>query len=154
VRAPEKPDFVLFVQISKLDWNMPVAQREAQSEVILVVDDELIIREVVRTVLEASGYRVIDVGTAKEALGILRNGTGVGLLISDVLMPEINGVELAEDARRLRPDMPILFISGYWDRFEHSAHGFECVQKPFGPAELVSKVRELLKGSNEVKTRR
>ncbi len=154
MRASKKPDFVLFVQVSKLDWNMPVAQREAQSEVILVVDDELIIREVVRTVLEASGYRVIDAGTAKEALGILRNGTAVGLLISDVLMPEINGIELAEDARRLRPDMPILFVSGYWDRFEHSADGFECVQKPFAPAELVSKIRELLKGSNEVKTRR
>lgn len=119
-----------------------------------MVDDELIIREVVRTVLEASGYRVIDVGTASEALAILRNDPAIGLLISDVLMPEINGIELADDARRLRPGMPILFISGYWDQFEQSAHGFDCVQKPFGPAELVSKVRELLKGSNEVKTGR
>lgn len=125
---------------------LPRENPKAQCETILVVDDEAIIREVVRTILESSSYQVVDVGNGNEALALLEQNHAVDLLLTDVLMPDINGIELAKEAKRLRPDLPILFISGYWDKFEHSMRGFECVPKPFGPVELLSKVREVLSG--------
>lgn len=125
---------------------MALPTKKGRCETILVVVDEPIIREVVRTILESSAYQVLDVGSGSDALALLEQNGPVDLLLTDVLMPELNGIELAREAKRLRPALPILFISGYWERFEHSRDEFECVPKPFGPVELLNKVREILNG--------
>src|SRR6185437_10544849 len=80
--------------------------------VLLVEDDELV-RATTREALEEAGCRVVDARDGAEALQILRADQAIDLLFSDVVMPKINGVELARSATQLRPDLKVLLTSGY-----------------------------------------
>ncbi len=118
------------------------------AETILVVEDEAGVRMLIRAILEAQGYTVLDAPRGCEALDILRRGNPVALMITDVVMPEMSGRELAERARALAPCMKVLYISGYTD--EAIVHhgvleaGIPFLQKPFTQEGLVRKIRELL----------
>ena len=115
-------------------------------ETLLLVEDEAAVRGVVRRALEGYGYKVVSVALAREALDI--DPQGVDMLISDVIMPGIGGVELAGLLRQRRADLPILFVSGYTDNrseLEDLVPGLEAyLQKPFTPAILAAAVRKLL----------
>jgi two-component system, cell cycle sensor histidine kinase and response regulator CckA len=117
------------------------------SETILLVEDEPIMRQLVREVLQMSGYTVLEALQGDEALGVCRQRP-VDLLLTDVVMPGMSGRELAEKAVALHPRLKILFMSGYTDdavlRHGVSQAEMAFIQKPFKPAILAEKVRDLL----------
>ena len=91
-------------------WKMPVAPRPAT---ILLVDDEDVVRAATAEMLEDVGYTVLQADSGPAALAILRNNESIDLLITDYLMPGMNGVELIRNARNVRPSLLALIISGY-----------------------------------------
>jgi thiamine pyrophosphate-dependent acetolactate synthase large subunit-like protein len=133
----------------------PDAARPAArgTETILVVEDEGGVRMLIRAILEVNGYRVLEAARGREALDILaQNPSAVALMITDVVMPEMSGRELAERARTVAPDMKVLFISGYTDEaiVQHGVlrPGIPFLQKPFTHEALAQKIRSLLDGAD------
>ncbi len=119
-------------------------------ETVLLVEDEDLVRGLVRQVLEAQGYRVLEAAHGRAALALERVHAHepLHLLVSDVVMPQMDGPTLARALRARRPDLPVLFMSGYSDtgsrgaatELPHSAF----LQKPFAPALLARAVRDVL----------
>jgi PAS domain S-box-containing protein len=119
------------------------------TETILLVEDEEQVRTVARNILKRYGYRVVDARNAGEAFLLCEKHEGViDLMLSDVVMPQMSGPELAQRLAGTRPDMKILFMSGYTDdsavRHGVSSSGIAFLQKPFTPASLAAKVRAAL----------
>ncbi len=118
------------------------------SEVILLVDDEEIVRVLAGKVLKASGYTVYEAADGREALAFCESHKGrIDLLVSDVVMPDLGGRELAEGALQLRPDLQVMFMSGHTEDVilkEGVRGGASFIQKPFTPVALARKVRETL----------
>ena len=118
-------------------------------EVIVVIDDEPLIRMLVVETLEENGYRVLDAGDGPSGLRVLGSVDHVDLLITDVGLPGgMNGRQVADAARITRPDLKVLFVTGYAENAVvgngHLDHGMKVLTKPFVHAELVNKVRELI----------
>jgi two-component system, cell cycle sensor histidine kinase and response regulator CckA len=118
-------------------------------ETILLVEDELAVRDLAREFLEQAGYRVLEAAGGAEALEIARSHSGqIHLLMTDVVMPAIGGRELAQQLLELRPQMKVLYMSGYTDDtiIERGIldRGVVLLQKPFTRRGLAQKVRELL----------
>ncbi len=125
----------------------PVLATKA-NETILVVEDDEGVRVVAARILRAQGYTVLEARRASEARRIWETQSAtIDLLLTDVVMPETNGPKLAEELIRLRPDLSVLYMSGY-----PGAGGLSLVaglsasriEKPFTPASLAAKVREVL----------
>jgi CheY-like chemotaxis protein len=118
------------------------------SEVVLIVEDEPAIRTLARVILEELGYLVLDACNGLEGLAHCRTHQGpIDLLLTDVLMPELNGRELAEGALAVRPDLKIMFMSGHTQDVlvkEGVRNGSAFLQKPFTPAALAQTVRAAL----------
>jgi CheY-like chemotaxis protein len=108
---------------------------------ILVVDDQDVVRAVVRIALEAAGYRVLEAATPGDALAIVRDGSAIDLLMADVVMPEMDAFELADRVAAELPRVHILYTSGYTDAREEG----HFIQKPFTPTELVAQVESILR---------
>ena len=121
-----------------------------QTDTVLVVEDEEIVRELVCHVLSAQGYDVICAPNGAEALELSQLHAGeIRLVITDVVMPQIGGIELARKILILRPEIKVLYVSGYSEN-DMSEQGIlsselEFLEKPFTPQALTRKVRELLK---------
>jgi PAS domain S-box-containing protein len=117
---------------------------------ILLVEDEAAVRKFVRGILEMQGYTVLEAADIEEALRMAADGAAeFDLLLTDVIMPRLNGPELADRVTALRPGLKVLYMSGYTDRtirlqsrIEGEAH---FIQKPFTPGALAQKLRELLR---------
>jgi CheY-like chemotaxis protein len=131
----------------------PAPSRQATGgEKILVVEDEEIVRELVCEILRSSGYQVLATDRGSEAERLVRSTKGgIDLLISDVVMPEMNGAEVARRVHELAPRARVLFVSGYSEN-DMADQGLETLsyqvlQKPFTPSALTAKVREILDGS-------
>ncbi|HXL52856.1 MAG TPA: response regulator, partial [Gemmatimonadales bacterium] len=119
------------------------------TETVLVVEDEAPVRSVARQVLERHGYTVLEAPSAEAALDIVARYSGtIHLLLTDVVMPGLNGRELANRLAGLRPDAKVIFMSGYTDdavtRHGVLEPGSAYVQKPFTPDAIARKVREVL----------
>jgi signal transduction histidine kinase/CheY-like chemotaxis protein/putative methionine-R-sulfoxide reductase with GAF domain len=119
------------------------------TETVLLVEDEDVVRSLARQMLEMHGYRVLEAGRGPEALRICERHDGdIHLLLTDVVMPDMNGRALAERMKSLRPGIKVLYMSGYTaDAIAH--HGVldvdvAFVQKPFSKDSLARKVREAL----------
>jgi signal transduction histidine kinase/ActR/RegA family two-component response regulator len=128
----------------------PVLPEPARGhETILLVEDELAVRNLARDVLRAQGYTVLEARDGRHALEIseLRFGA-IDLLVTDVVMPGIGGCELATRLAELRPAMPVIYMSGYTDTaiVHHGVldPGTTFLQKPFTPNALARKVRQVL----------
>jgi CheY-like chemotaxis protein len=119
---------------------------------ILVVDDEPGVLDVSATMLENSGFVVVAVGSAEEALAVLRSGGTVDLLVTDVLMPRITGYELAREAKAMRPALKVLYISGY-DSGPHTSDRGEkfgdVLWKPYRLEQFMAAVHGLLSDAAE-----
>jgi PAS domain S-box-containing protein len=118
-------------------------------ETVLLVEDEEMLREVTRELLETGGYRVLAAGSGEEALQIsAQHEGGIHLMITDVIMPGMSGPELAKRLATVRPETRVIFVSGYTDEAigDHGVldPGTCFLQKPFTPAALEGKIRELL----------
>jgi two-component system CheB/CheR fusion protein len=111
-------------------------------ETVLVAEDEPRIRELAGLTLGALGYRVLVATNGREAVELARKTDRVDLVVSDVVMPEMNGPEAVERIREIHPDAAVLLVSGYAD--EPVADGIPFLPKPFTPATLAARVRELL----------
>ena len=110
---------------------------------VLVVDDQDVVRDVIRLSLEGAGYTVLDAASPTAALEVVRGSGQIDLLVTDVVMPEMDAFELADRVTSERPGLRVLYTSGYTDA---AAEG-PFIQKPFTPAELVAKVELVLVGS-------
>jgi CheY-like chemotaxis protein len=118
-------------------------------ETILLAEDEEQVRRVARDVLERYGYRVLEAGNAGEALLICESHPGtIDLVLTDVIMPQMTGPQLAERLARVRPDVPVLFMSGYTEnaivRHGILESGLSYLPKPFTPETLARRVRQVL----------
>jgi two-component system, cell cycle sensor histidine kinase and response regulator CckA len=120
------------------------------AETILLAEDEDGVRHVVAQMLREQGYTVLPANGGAEALRIAQSHSGpLELLVSDVMMPRMSGPELAERLRGIRPEMRVLFVSGYTDgeivRGGELEPGTDFLQKPFTREQLATKVREVLR---------
>ena len=130
----------------------PVAIQGARTdETVLVVEDEAAVRMLVVEVLQELEYRVLEAVDGASALPYLQGGQRIDLLVSDFGLPGINGRQLAEIARQYRPDLRVLFITGYAPnaevRGEFLAPGMDMLAKPFSIDVLAAKVRQLIERS-------
>ena len=124
-------------------------ETESGTETVLLVEDEEQVRRVARVVLERQGYQVLETDRPSQALEIARRHLGgIGLLLTDVSMPEMNGDELAARMQSVRPGLRVLFMSGHPDSSRGLRHmvagGRLFLKKPFTQEELTRKVREVL----------
>ena len=127
------------------------------TEMILLVDDDEIVRKFVLHVLQASGYAVIEASNGPEALRIAKEHTGrIDLLLTDVKMPGMNGLELAARLLSNRPEMTVLYVSGHADSTRQIQlqegqfiiePGANFLHKPFSPDGLLQKVRHVMEHS-------
>jgi len=118
-------------------------------ETVLLAEDEETVRSLAREVLRGAGYTVLEAGDGEEALRVAGSHPGpIHLLLTDVIMPRLGGPALARHLQPLRPDMRVLFMSGYTDGdiSSYGALGSETslLQKPFQPMVLARRVREVL----------
>lgn len=119
------------------------------AETILLVEDDEIIRELNRFVLEDAGYSVIEAVDGRDAFEKLQsNRTSIDVLVTDVVMPNMDGKKLYEENRKIQADMKVLFMSGHADDILDSkgiaSDGVNFMKKPFMPSELLRKLREIL----------
>jgi two-component system, cell cycle sensor histidine kinase and response regulator CckA len=112
------------------------------SGTILVVDDQDVVRDVIRLSLESAGYRVLEAASPTDAIALAREADRIDLLVTDVVMPEMDAFELADRITCEVPDVRVLYTSGYTDA---GAEG-PFIQKPFTPAQLIDKVGSVLSG--------
>ena len=122
------------------------------NETILLVEDEAALRKLMRGALEREGYTILEAKDGAEALAICQQNPDIGLIVSDLAMPHITGLELRERVALMRPKIKFLLISGYAKDVvttpEQVAKFAEFLEKPFRPNQLTHKVRELLSRSN------
>jgi two-component system, cell cycle sensor histidine kinase and response regulator CckA len=129
--------------------HVPEPDAPTGMETVLLVEDEQAVRFLARRVLERSGYHVLEAASGMEALEIARSYDGeIDLLLTDVVMPRIGGLKVADELTRHRPGLRVLFMSGYTD--EAVVQSTEVIarsaflQKPFTPQALASRVRDVL----------
>ncbi|MBI4634212.1 MAG: PAS domain S-box protein [Deltaproteobacteria bacterium] len=118
------------------------------NEIILLTEDDEAVRNMMAMLLKKFGYRVLEAGDGKEALSIFRDHQDeIQLIVTDVIMPEMNGLEMYNEVRRIKPDMPAIFMSGYTadiiggNIFREDNVYF--LSKPLKATELLHKIREI-----------
>jgi PAS domain S-box-containing protein len=150
------------IYLPRVEDEQPASPRERHNEVrplqrgtetILLVEDETGVRELAREYLRSSGYTVLEAEDGHTALELAAMHAGtIHLLMTDVVMPGISGRELADRAKYIRPDMKILYMSGYTDQavVHHGILESDAVllQKPFTLSTLSAKLREILSGES------
>jgi two-component system, cell cycle sensor histidine kinase and response regulator CckA len=120
-----------------------------ECKTILLVEDEAGVRSLARLVLQRCGYKVIEGRDGLEALQVAQQyPEQIDLLLTDVMMPHMGGLELAKQLTSVKPDLKVLYVSGYTDevvvRQGSSGAKVAFLQKPFNTSALSAKVRELL----------
>lgn len=116
---------------------------------ILVAEDEAVVRDMVVIALEGAGYRVVAASTGEEAVRLIdRMGEEIDLLLSDVIMPGMSGPDLYDRARRTRPDLKAVFMTGYSALAigRPIPLGVTLLEKPFSGARLNEVIRQTLAG--------
>jgi PAS domain S-box-containing protein len=132
-----------------VDLERPVKEApRGQGETILVVEDDATVRLILADVLEELGYEVLVASDARPAIPILQSDRRIDLMMSDVMLPHINGRKLAEIARATRPDLKVLFVTGYAEnatvRSDFLGPGMDMLTKPFALDALGAKVRAMI----------
>jgi CheY-like chemotaxis protein len=146
--------FTIYLPVHQADIDPasahpPRAPTRGGAETVLLVEDEALVRQLTHEILRRNGYRVLEAADGVEALAVVRGHPGnIDLLLTDVVMPRMSGHELVELARPVRPEMRILYVSGYSEeaiaRQGQLTKGIELLSKPFTPGVLTAKIRELL----------
>jgi len=124
--------------------------RRKESATVLIVDDDLILLNIVAEQISLFGFRPILASSSEEALQLAQKQTQIDILLTDIVMPIMNGVDLAKQFITLYPETKVLFMSGYicpsmaHYGIQDSEHAF--LQKPFTQNTLISKMRNVLDG--------
>jgi two-component system cell cycle sensor histidine kinase/response regulator CckA len=121
-------------------------------DTILLVEDEEAVRSFAARALRMRGYNVIEAGGGEEALEIVRNATApIHLIVTDVVMPNMDGPTMVRAVRRIKPEIAVIFMSGYAEeafrRNDEKAEDLHFLPKPFGLKQLAAKVKEVLSGA-------
>jgi two-component system cell cycle sensor histidine kinase/response regulator CckA len=112
---------------------------------ILVVDDEKDVRNLVRILAERAGYRVTEASNAEEALQIIEERLlEPQLLLTDIVMPGVSGLNLAARAHHIRPSLPVIFMTGFADEYQAQLSGSVCLRKPFKAGELITAIEDVI----------
>jgi two-component system, cell cycle sensor histidine kinase and response regulator CckA len=138
--------FLLTEAPAEAKASLPDARTKSSGRILLVDDNELV-RGVVRAQLQSAGYDVQVASSADQALGLLDHAANFDLLISDVVMPRMSGIELAKRTRERLGALPILLVSGYAAELSLEtldAMGVRLLLKPFGTKQLLEAVDEVL----------
>ncbi|MFW6086436.1 MAG: protein kinase domain-containing protein [Myxococcota bacterium] len=135
--------------LKRLSSVPPATSRRKGTETVLLVEDERLVRNSVRRILQRAGYHVLAAEGAREALALTeRHGESIALIVTDVLMPDVSGPELVTELRPKLPDAKVLYMSGYTDGHlvAHGVleHGVSLLHKPFTSGELQERIRVLL----------
>jgi PAS domain S-box-containing protein len=133
-----------------LSGQQPAAQaHEPRRGRLLLVDDDEAVRNVIATILRRAGHEVTVVSGAKQAILATRDIQGLELLVTDVVMPEMSGIELSRELRQSSPELKVLLLSGYPGRDAQALSGepgVEYLAKPVAPTTLLSQIDQLLRG--------
>ena len=128
-----------------VETAQPAAGR---NETVLLVDDEESVRRLVGSMLRSLGYEVIEARNQQDAVDVSEGGQPIDILVTDVVMPDMGGPELADQVRSARPDIKVLFMSGYTGGALNYHVGDQkevhLLQKPFTPESIAAKIREIL----------
>jgi len=126
------------------------AEYAATGETVLVIEDEPVVRAVVVEMLAEQGYRTLEAVDGPSGLKILRSNARIDLLVTDVGLPGMNGRQVADQARETRPDLKILFITGYAESVAIAdgflQPGMEMITKPFDLDHLAQRIRAMISG--------
>jgi len=135
--------------VSDEEHQPPIKEVASGKESILIVEDEPDILEVVKDILECSGYFSLTALTPSEAIRKASEHPGIRLLLTDVVMPEMNGSELAQKLKSMIPGLKIIFMSGYTADVVAGGRGLDddinFIQKPFSVVNLIKTVEKALK---------
>ena len=131
------------------------AERGDREETILLVEDEAAFRDLLHDGLQSKGYRVLVGENGVDALHVAEQYQGpISMLVTDVIMPQMSGPELARRLKETRPEIQVLYMSGYTDDkladFSQTDSALALMQKPFYIHDLVAKIREMLKQGEEL----
>jgi PAS domain S-box-containing protein len=145
------PAVVKSVAAGDRETDTQAVATDGGRETILLVEDEDAVRAIASAVLRRHGYQVLEAATPRIALELFeRNGSAIRLLLTDVVMPELSGPALAQRLITARPELRVLFISGYADvaSLDTGNPNINFLPKPFQASKLATKVREALTRSN------
>lgn len=125
--------------------NFPDRTRET----VLLIEDDHSVRNILREMLERSGYAVMEASDGEEGVAVYRShGKGIHLIISDVMMPKKNGRQVYDEIKELNSNAKVLFMSGYaadiLDNSIITKNGHNFIEKPMRPQELLGKIRKIL----------
>jgi CheY-like chemotaxis protein len=139
--------------------TVPSPQRSLSgSATILVVEDELTVRTVIKRTLGRLGYSILEATDGEGGLAVMKTDAIIDLLITDVMMPGMNGHLFAEKALTERPGLPVIFVSGYSpsniSELSSPASPHAFLQKPFRVSQLAEMVSDVLQGDNVKHDRR
>jgi CheY-like chemotaxis protein len=123
--------------------------KDGRSGTILLVEDSDVVRDVIASLLESGGFTVLKASGGEEALSISRRkDVSIDLLLTDIVMPEMGGVELADRVAAEQPEIRILFMTGYAEEVVMNdgilGKGRECIGKPFTQDQITKRVRKIL----------
>jgi DNA-binding NtrC family response regulator len=123
-----------------------LAAARGTSATILVVEDNEMMQDLLQRTFARVGFAVLTASDGAEALGVCQQHVGtIDLVVSDIVMPRLNGIEFSKRVRGARPQTKFLFITGFGEQFpELREYSADIMEKPFLPSELVRKVEDLL----------
>ena len=136
-----------FIELHKGEISrVPTTEEARKLPTVLVVDDEPLLRTLMRLVLEEGGFHVLTAENGRDAMSVSGSHPGeIDLLVSDVMMPGMDGPTLAEELLQKDPNLPVLFVTGSSDRLPmHKNERFPYIEKPFNSGNLVLTVRKML----------
>jgi two-component system cell cycle sensor histidine kinase/response regulator CckA len=158
-KVGEGTRFTIYLPVHRVEQEKDKGRRAAVKDnegelwgtgTVLLVEDEPMVRTVAERALTRHGYQVLTATNGEEALEIIDRGDEIALLISDVVMPLMDGPTMVREARKTRPDLPILFMSGYAEeqlRKSIDIANVAFLPKPFSVQELAEAVRKALAGN-------
>jgi two-component system cell cycle sensor histidine kinase/response regulator CckA len=158
-KVGEGTRFTIYLPVHQVEEEKKGGRRSKKQEsenelwgtgTILLVEDEPMVRTVAERALTRHGYKVLTANNGEEALEIVDRGDEIALLISDVVMPLMDGPTMVREARKTRPELPILFMSGYAEeqlRKSIDIANVAFLPKPFSVQELAEAVRKVLSGN-------
>ena len=128
----------------------PTARDVTGQDTILLVEDEEAVRSFAARALRMRGYNVLEASGGEEALEIVQGGADIHLIVTDVVMPNMDGPTMVRHVKQLKPDLPVIFMSGYAEeafRRDETTGDIHFLPKPFGLKQLAAKVKDVLSGT-------